>query len=432
MTPRQNESGCSHMLKNSMASELDLPASQMEPVSGSERITSLDTLRGVALLGILLVNMFSFAAPSYENPSAYGDFHGLNYWAWLFSHVAADRKFITIFSMLLGAGIFLFTSRIENAGKPSAVLHYRRMGWLIVFGLMHGYLLWFGDILVHYGICGLFVYPLRKWPVARLLVLGTFLLGVPVVTGLVYERLIAPADLADIKSDVRPNSGQIAENLAAYRGGWLSQMHARSAAAFEFETTVFGWEFFWRELGLMLIGIVLFRMGLFSARLQASTYWSMLAAGAVIGIPIIVYGVHRSAASGWDVRYVMFRGVLYNYWASLLVAMGWVGAVMLAFRSTVMRGLTRIWAAVGRMAFSNYILQTVIGTTIFYGHGLGLYGRVSRVGQLALVLCIWMVQMTISPLWLKHFRFGPLEWLWRSLTYWERQPFHNIRVRTTE
>ena len=128
----------------------------------------------------------------------------------------------------------------------------------------------------------------------------------------------------------------------------------------------------------------------------------------------------------------MFRGVLYNYWASLLVAMGWVGAVMLAFRSTVMRGLTRIWAAVGRMAFSNYILQTVIGTTIFYGHGLGLYGRVSRVGQLALVLCIWMVQMTISPLWLKHFRFGPLEWLWRSLTYWERQPFHNIRVRTTE
>ncbi len=140
-----------------------------QPVAEKERIVSIDVLRGFALLGILPMNIqyFSMISAAYDNPTAYGDLHGANYWIWLFCHVLADQKFMTIFSMLFGAGILLMTSRIEATGKPSASLHYRRMGWLILFGLAHAYLLWSGDILVAYGMCGLVGLPMPQAPAAQ-------------------------------------------------------------------------------------------------------------------------------------------------------------------------------------------------------------------------------------------------------------------------
>ena len=126
-------------------------------------------------------------------------------------------------------------------------------------------------------------------------------------------------------------------------------------------------------------------------------------------------------------RESFFLASQYNYWASILVALGWVGATMLVCQSPLKR-LTRPLAAVGRMAFSNYILDTVICTSIFYGFGLGMFGKVSRVQQIEIVFAIWIVQLVISPLWLKYFQFGPLEWLWRSLTYWSRQPFRKMSI----
>jgi uncharacterized protein len=119
----------------------------------------------------------------------------------------------------------------------------------------------------------------------------------------------------------------------------------------------------------------------------------------------------------------LFGNYLYNYWASFLVSLGWIGAVMLVSQSSRARALSHIFAAVGRMAFTNYILQTVICTSIFYGYGLGFYGAFSRVQQFETVLAIWVTQLVVSLFWLRHFRFGPLEWLWRSLTYWKLQPF---------
>src|SRR5580698_1598737 len=151
-----------------------------QPVAEKERIVSIDVLRGFALLGILPMNIqyFSMIAAAYLTPTAYWDLTGANYWVWLLSHVLADQKFMTIFSMLFGAGILLMTSRIEASGKPSAALHYRRMGWLILFGLAHAYLLWSGDILVAYGMCGLLVYLFRKLQPRTLLVLGLLTISV--------------------------------------------------------------------------------------------------------------------------------------------------------------------------------------------------------------------------------------------------------------
>lgn len=179
---------------------------------------------------------------------------------------------------------------------------------------------------------------------------------------------------------------------------------------------------FWREAGLMLIGIARFKLGVFSAKSPTWVYGTMIALGAFVGLPVIYCGVHRQIASGWAFPYSFISGQEYNYWASMLVSFAWVRAIMLACRSEVLLPLTRRLAAVGRMAFSNYIFHTLVCTTIFYGHGFGLFGKVERVGQLAIVLAIWAFQLIISPVWVRDL-FGPLEWLWRSLTYLQWEPF---------
>lgn len=341
----------------------------------------------------------------------------------------ADEKFLTIFSMLFGAGIYLMTSHIEEAGGNPALIHVRRMGWLILFGLLHAYLLWWGDILVNYGLCGLLAYRYRKLPPRRLIVYG--IAFVAVASGLFFyaawrfPHWPLQQQQAIAQQMWHPTPELTAHELAAYRSGWVGEMRQRALDASTVQFQAFLLVSFWKVEGLMLIGMALLKLGVLSAQRAASLYWRFIAVAVAIGVPLIAYGVHRQAASGWEARYSLFLGTQYNYWASILVALGWIGATMLLCRSGLKR-LTQPLAAVGRMAFSNYILDTVICTTIFYGFGFGMFGKVSRVEQIEIVLAIWMVQVAISVLWLHFFQFGPLEWSWRSLTYWERQPWRRV------
>ena len=400
-----------------------------EPVKEKERIFSLDVLRGFALLGILLMNIQDFSMPSaaYFNPTAYGNLRGANYWVWLLSHVLADEKFMAIFSMLFGAGILLMTSRIETAGRSAVGLHYRRMGWLVLFGLLHAYLLWDGDILYDYGMCGLLVFLFRKRKPRTLLVLGLLSLAVTPALMFFFGWSVPywPLDqLQAFREGIwMPTPAMITQALATYRGGWLAQMNNRVPSARQLQTVYFLVWSFWRIFGLMLIGMALFKLGVFSGKRSPVLYWSMIAVAVVAGIPVILYGTHHDFATGWDFRNSFFFGMEYNYWASILVSFGWVGLLMLAAQTSSLNAMTSRLAAVGRMAFTNYIMQTLICTTIFYGHGFGFYGKVERVAQFGIVNAIWALQMVISPVWLRHFMFGPLEWLWRSLTYLEWEPF---------
>src|ERR1700733_13677709 len=310
-------------------------ASIPQPVTEKERIVSIDVLRGFALLGILPMNIqyFSMISAAYDNPTAYGDLHGANYWVWLFCHVLADQKFMTIFSMLFGAGILLMTSRIEATGKPSAALHCRRMGWLILFGLAHAYLLWSGDILVAYGMCGLAVYPCRKLRPRTLLVLGLLTITVASASLASYgawSRHWSPAEVQIAREQLwMPTPSQVANEIAAYRGTWTEQMKFRVPESAQMETIFFVVFIFWRVTGLMLAGMALFKLGVFSARQPASIYWTMIAIAVCIGIPITLYGTHRDFSAGWDFRFSFFYAAQFNYWASLLVSLGWVGAIML-------------------------------------------------------------------------------------------------------
>jgi uncharacterized protein len=172
----------------------------------------------------------------------------------------------------------------------------------------------------------------------------------------------------------------------------------------------------------MLLGMALFKTGVLSAARSGRFYAGMVAIGYGAGLPLVIAGVVRNFAAGWAYEYSMFFGSQYNYWGSVLVALGHVGLVMLFCRSGLLSGLKRVLAAYGRMALTNYLVQTVICTTLFYGHGLGLFGYVERWQQILLVVAIWVVQLVYSPLWLQRYRFGPAEWAWRSLTYGRRQP----------
>jgi uncharacterized protein len=400
-----------------------------QPVSDRERIVSIDVLRGFALLGILVMNIqaFSMVTAAYSNPTAYGDLQGLNFAVWLACYLFADLKFMSIFSMLFGAGIFLMSSHVEASGRSSAALHYRRMGWLILFGLLHGFLLWYGDILYDYGMCGLLIYLFRKRQPRTLLILGCLTLTIAPLLMAGYGaqlKQMSPDQLqAEREQMWQPTPAQVAEENASYRGGWLAQMKFRAPETARMKTLYFVAYSFWREAGLMLIGIALFKLGFFSAKKPWWMYATTAVCGMIVGLPIIYYGFLREVAAHWAFPSAFIADQQYNYFGSLFVALAWVGVIMLACKSLLLRPATSRLAAVGRMAFSNYIFHTLVCTTLFYSHGVGLFGKVERWQQFAIVLVIWSFQLIASPIWLRHFYFGPLEWLWRSLTYWQFEPF---------
>jgi uncharacterized protein len=381
----------------------------------------------LAILGILMMNIQSFSMinAAYLNPTAYGDFTGLNRWVWLLSHLLADQKFITIFSLLFGAGIVLFTERVEAKGYSPQGLHYRRMFWLLLIGLLHAYLLWYGDILVTYALCGLLVVRCRKWPPKLLLIVGslTFAMASFLYLYLWFSLPQMPLETyQQVKLDWQPSPEMIEHELAAYRSGWLGQMSLRADASFRIQLFAFWLHYFWQVSGLMLVGMALFKGGVFTVERSRRFYIALASVGLGLGLPIVSYGIVQNFAANWTVDYSPFLGSQFNYWGSLLVALGYCGFIALVTKTPKLRSVARVLGAVGRMALTNYLLQTLICTTLFYGHGLGLFGRVERSGQILIVIGIWAVQLIISPIWLRYYRFGPAEWLWRSLTYWQLQP----------
>jgi uncharacterized protein len=172
----------------------------------------------------------------------------------------------------------------------------------------------------------------------------------------------------------------------------------------------------WRTAGLMLYGMALFRTGVMTNERSAGFYRRLVAVGGTVGLATILAGVWFIEANDWAAAVALYW-TQFNYWGSIPLAGAYLGLVMLYAKWRPAGVVTRWLAAVGRTAFSNYIFQTVVATSIFYGHGLGLFGRVSRVEALGVVVAIWAVQVPLSVLWLRYFRYGPLEWLWRALTY---------------
>lgn len=187
-------------------------------------------------------------------------------------------------------------------------------------------------------------------------------------------------------------------------------------------TMVLGFFYVWRTGGLMLVGMALYKWGVLSAERSRRFYAIVAVVGLAVGLPLVGLGIARRFADNWSLVYSFFLGWQYNYWGSLFVSLAYVSVVMLIVKGRQLGKLGRAFAAAGRMAFTNYLMQTVICTTIFYGHGFGLFGSIERVHQILIVFVVWIFQLWFSTFWLERFRFGPAEWVWRTLTYLRPQP----------
>jgi uncharacterized protein len=214
----------------------------------------------------------------------------------------------------------------------------------------------------------------------------------------------------------------LAAETEAFKGGWLAQEPWRAGFAAEFHIQDMLFFDLWHVGGLMLIGMALLKSDVFTGRRTRQQYALQSALGLVGGLPVVAWGLYQFLALDWRLPDSLFIIPLWNYWGSVLVALGYIGLLLTLWKAGVFPGITSRFASVGRTAFSCYILETVICTTIFYGHGLGLFGTVDRLQQLLLTIVIWIVLLVLAPMWLRRFRYGPLEWLWRSLTYGHRVP----------
>jgi len=347
----------------------------------------------------------------------------VNWWVWLATSVLADGKFISIFAMLLGVSIVMLPGRAGARAIPAWRVHVRRMAALLVLGLLHAYLLWYGDMLVPLALSGAVVFFARWLSPGKLLILGASVFATASALSFALTSSTAQSDpvaLAAWRAQWTPRPAVIALEIAQYRGGWAEQMAHRVPAALETQTVSFVTHLLWQITGLMLIGMALFKLGVLSAARSRAFYLRMGALGFGAGTLLIALGLWRSFATEWDLLDFALVSQQLHYWGNLFVALGWTALVMLLCQCG---WPLRPVAAVGRMALTNYLLQTVICTTIFYGHGLGLFGRVDRAGQLAIVAGVWAFQLLASSVWLRYFAVGPVEWVTRWLVFRRRPSF---------
>jgi uncharacterized protein len=423
-------------------------ATDSAPVSGTERITAIDTLRGFALLGILLMNIVPMGmyGGAYDNPTVTGGATGWNLGVWAALHVLAEGKMRCLFSLVFGGSMILLTSRLEKRGN-AADIYYRRTLWMVGFGVVHAYLLWAGDILYPYALCALALYPFRNMAARKLITIGSVVLA---LTSLAYigkgfgeremltkgQAAIATEKSGNVLTDDqkkekeayehwqklnRPTAEALKKDMAEWQGNPGSVLKVRARFVWMFHAKPYYFPLFWDIWSMMFIGMGLMKLGVLSAERSMGTYAKMTAAGYLVGIPLNIFTAWTVIQSNFDPVVQSFTHLGYDV-GRLSVALGHLGVIMLLCKSGAIGWLTGSLGVVGQMALSNYVLQSVIGVIVFTGFGFKLYGTLERHQLYYVVAGVWILQLIISPIWLRHFRFGPLEWCWRSLTYGKRQP----------
>jgi uncharacterized protein len=401
------------------------------------RIATLDILRGVAVMGILAMNIVAFAMPmqAYFNPLAYGDGGIEDVVTWFVNFVFVDGKMRGFFSFLFGASMLLVVERAAAAGGSGASIHYRRMFWLLLFGLAHLYFIWWGDILSHYALVGMIAFlfcklsarALVRWAAALLTLEFLFLAG----SAAFFFSALAPGADAETAAAVRaighdfsPLAGpELAANLALYQGGYGGLVADRIDKMLL--SPLMQLKFFGPEtLAYMLLGMAGLKSGLLSGAWDAARYRRTAAVALGIAIPAYVLLGALSLATGFRfpeafaiafAGTVPFRPVMVVGYAALIILLTRQGGAL----------VERI-AAAGRAAFTNYLGTSIVMTTLFYGYGLGLYGRIGRAELYLFVLAMWVLMLLWSKPWLARFRYGPFEWLWRSLARHRLEPMRKL------
>lgn len=389
------------------------------PNTASERIDSLDLLRGLGVLGILMVNILAFAWPGdvYSFPALYpGPDTAANRAVLWATETFFSLKFITLFSLLFGVSVFLVGG--ERHDPVRSPLLRNRLLWLGAFGLFHGLAIWFGDILLQYALAGLFVLLMRSFSARRLIVIGAllYLLSWCVISGSMLLLEAAPKEILDeaVKGMAYSSPDKVSQSMAAFRGNFMSslQENARTWS----EVILVSMAYLPRTIGVMMIGMGLYKSGFLTGKAPVWLYIGFVLAAAG-SLWLIGTSAADMISRGHPLPEAMGSGRAANEGLSLVVTLGYISVVMLLLR-TNLGAILGFLKPVGRMAFTNYLTQSLIITAIFWGgRGLGLMGDLDRVGAMLCVLGVWALQIIWSPLWLSRFRMGPLEWVWRCLTH---------------
>lgn len=405
------------------------------------RVRYLDVLRGIALLGILPVNIPLFAMPvTAASESAWVTGGAISeHIAFHATRFFFEMKFITLFSLLFGVGMAVQWIRAEASGRSYVPLMLRRLGALLFFGLAHAVLIWFGDILVYYAVLGLFSFWAVSWSPRTLRRTGIVLIAVPIaglsVLAAVVFALQEHAAFREVFQSFMESGGEgfapgstkgswedffaalqhfgPAFETEVYREGSFGRITFVRAMTWFFGLFMLGAFFVWRIAGLFLLGMAWAKDGWFlDPAAHRDRFRRLVVYGLVAGVPL------QAAATALDIVAESPAGAvlsqLFLYSGSLGIAAAYAGIIGLFAAG---QSWSRPFEAVGRTAFSNYIFQSLVCTTLFYAYGFALFGRVDRAQLWLIVLGVWMIQLLSSPLWTRRFRFGPLEWLWRTATY---------------
>ena len=366
------------------------------PVHAASRVTNLDSIRGFAVLGILVMNVVSFGLPSagYFNISAAGLEGPLDWAIAIFGEIFFDQKMMGLFSILFGAGIVMFADRAEVKGRGARRLSVWRNTLLLGIGVLH-LLLWEGDVLLMYALCAPLVLFLRKSAPRKQLIVGIAAVSVSIASGPLLQFAIPP-------------------NGEGLEGFWIVSDAPMSDVVGSFLL----FNFAARAFGMMMIGVALFRWNVLSGGKSIYFYRKMAILGLGLGLPFAVGGVVFHAINDFSPRFA-FTGEAPNNIATIPVTLGYIGLITL-WNKRRANNLRERLNRVGRMALSNYLMQTVIGITVL--RGIFEPGDFNRTTLFLFVITVWGFQLIFTDSWLRRFQFGPCEWLWRCATYRKLQP----------
>ncbi len=393
------------------------------------RIAALDVTRGLAVMGILVANMPAFGLPeaAYFSPLAAGGSTGADRVVWATTFVLVEGKMRGLFTMLFGASLLLVVDRAHAAGNDAARVHYPRMFWLFAFGYAHLYLFWWGDILTHYALVGAVAFLFAPLSTRWLVGIGLALVANHVLTqaGL---TLIAFSDTADAALVATRNSlllvygvppaSTIAAEVAANRGGFgdaVAWRWANAPTPFRLLNAGTG-----DTLGFMLFGMAGLRSGFLTGAWPRERYRRWATVSLAIALPAYAGLAAETIRHDFAAPWVVLGSA---GGATLLRPLAVAGYAALAVLAASRDGwLQRRVAAVGRAAFSNYLGTTLVTAALFQGWGLGLFGALGRAQLYLVVPLVWALMLAWSTPWLARYRYGPLEWAWRSLSRGEAQP----------
>lgn len=419
------------------------------PIAASERIDVLDVIRGFALLGILLMNIEWFQRPIAAlglgmDPTQQG-FDRVVGW-FIFTFV--QGKFYTMFSLLFGMGFVVFLTRAERAGRAANRLFVRRLLVLLTIGVAHGTLLWAGDILNAYAVIGFGLLSFRNSSPKRLLQWFAVFFGLLLAmmclmqVGLAFDtatRQMAadPAALAKLDEAARTRMiahaktdapeveirRQVAEYAPVYASGTYREVTRVRTQEFVHSLAFLPF-FFPSVLSMFLLGAWFVRSGTVTdPAAHAGLFRHLMQVGLGAGIPLALLASHlvgdgNPFTGGWR----GFGGSMLMFVANLALCLGYIGALVMLWLSPSTRRWVSVFAPAGRMALTHYLMHAAVLSTLFYGYGFGWWGTVPRAHQAVLALVLYAAQLALSVWWLSRYRYGPMEWLWRSATYGRLQP----------